>query len=820
MRKYGKRIVSVMILFVCTLGAYWIGTQGISGNMHTQEQVAPSIKGANKGIAIVNLDAGIVKQDQRINYGSLLLDYVGSEIQITGLEDARQGIQSNLYGAYIIIPTTFSENVDSIAMTPQKSILTYAISSSLGSLDREEVKAEVQSIYDSFRVNISQVYTSTILSEYHFAQDESAQIMERDQRDMEMLEGIRGDDLLELIAVAEMTVVENTIQGLDLLGDFTHTQSLIETIDHSYKGYLEQGELRYSEMKQGLENLAVQKEEADNTLLAVNDSIAGLTREAVEGQKEAEDMLYEGIRNNILTASGVAASNQEIVNLNMNNMQAMLASHQVAQDWYQEHLQELSPFLVSAEANEGGEQASTVYTHEMYTKAQYDALRDEMRAEIQAIIDEYEAILQEAEESEEEPEEEAEPEESEEESEEEAEPEESEEESEEEAEPEESEEEAEEEAEPEESEEESEEEAEPEESEEESEEEAEPEESEEESEEEAEPEESEEESEEEAEPEESEEEAEEEAEPEESEEELEEEVESEEDTVLLQMRNFITALEEQVDEWGREENHVSPVEIQAINYNTLIGEAQIQELEEIEEVESELDLLIDTAKASREMRETELETIYGEMDQWRNHMSLFSDKYRTNRGDYNTLYTGLMEYNPHSYIDHTEIGAHISDISRSNSDIESKVSEQNIQYEQYVMEIYQVTGENISSLQTNINEGEQASKLRLEEGLSDVKRFRREHQENNISVLRDFATRLPYTRVGELENKEVYDFIATPISLNRQTETSTSKPVTQVLSTQKEVSYVMPVAIGTFATGTVATGITYGVKKRKMKEEF
>ena len=742
MRKYGKRIVSVMILFVCTLGAYWIGTQGISGNMHTQEQVAPSIKGANKGIAIVNLDAGIVKQDQRINYGSLLLDYVGSEIQITGLEDARQGIQSNLYGAYIIIPTTFSENVDSIAMTPQKSILTYAISSSLGSLDREEVKAEVQSIYDSFRVNISQVYTSTILSEYHFAQDESAQIMERDQRDMEMLEGIRGDDLLELIAVAEMTVVENTIQGLDLLGDFTHTQSLIETIDHSYKGYLEQGELRYSEMKQGLENLAVQKEEADNTLLAVNDSIAGLTREAVEGQKEAEDMLYEGIRNNILTASGVAASNQEIVNLNMNNMQAMLASHQVAQDWYQEHLQELSPFLVSAEANEGGEQASTVYTHEMYTKAQYDALRDEMRAEIQAIIDEYEAILQEAEESEEEPEEEAEPEESEEESEEEAEPEESEEE------------------------------------------------------------------------------AEEEAEPEESEEELEEEVESEEDTVLLQMRNFITALEEQVDEWGREENHVSPVEIQAINYNTLIGEAQIQELEEIEEVESELDLLIDTAKASREMRETELETIYGEMDQWRNHMSLFSDKYRTNRGDYNTLYTGLMEYNPHSYIDHTEIGAHISDISRSNSDIESKVSEQNIQYEQYVMEIYQVTGENISSLQTNINEGEQASKLRLEEGLSDVKRFRREHQENNISVLRDFATRLPYTRVGELENKEVYDFIATPISLNRQTETSTSKPVTQVLSTQKEVSYVMPVAIGTFATGTVATGITYGVKKRKMKEEF
>ena len=642
MRKYGKRMVLAMTLLVCVLGGiYWIERRGIKGSMHAQEQVAPNIKEANKKIAVVNLDVGIEKQNQQINYGSILLERVGSEIEITGLEDARQGIQSNLYGAYMIIPTTFSENVESILVAPQKSTLTYALSSNLESLDREEVKAEVQSIYDAFRANISQVYTSTILSEYHFAQDESTQIMARDQQDMEMLEGIRSEDLLELITISEMTTVENTIQELDLLGDFTHIQNLIEMIDYAYQGYLEQGEVQYDEMKQGLEDLTVQNEEAAHMLFEVNDYIAGLVRESTGAQGEAEDILYEEIRNNLRTI--------------------------------------------------GGEFASTVYTYEMYTKAQYDALRDKMQAEVQAIIDEYEGLLQEEF----------------------------------------------------------------------------------------------------------------------------EETDTEE-------HNLITALENQLNEWGHAEDHVNPIQIQAINYNASIGATQIQEITALEDFESELDVLIDTAKASRESRETALETIYAEVGQWRDQVSLFTDKYQMNRDEYHMLSKEFMEYNPHAYIDQTEITTHVSDISRSNSDIENKIHEQNSQYEQYVMEIYQVAKENINGMQTNISEGEQASKLRLEEGLSAAKRFRREHNESNTLILKDFATRLPYTRVGELENKEVYDFITTPLALSEQTEITMSTPVPQIQerTTHKELSNVIPLVISILVVGISVAGITYSVKRRKMKEEF
>ena len=642
MRKYGKRMVLAMTLLVCVLGGiYWIERRGIKGSMHAQEQVAPNIKEGNKKIAVVNLDVGIEKQNQQINYGSVLLERVGSEIEITGLEDARQGIQSNLYGAYMIIPTTFSENVESILVAPQKSTLTYALSSNLESLDREEVKAEVQSIYDAFRANISQVYTSTILSEYHFAQDESTQIMARDQQDMEMLEGIRSEDLLELITISEMTTVENTIQELDLLGDFTHIQNLIEMIDYAYQGYLEQGEVQYDEMKQGLEDLTVQNEETAHMLFEVNDYIAGLVRESTGAQGEAEDILYEEIRNNLRTI--------------------------------------------------GGEFASTVYTYEMYTKAQYDALKDKMQAEVQAIIDEYEGLFQE-----------------------------------------------------------------------------------------------------------------------------------EFEGADTEECNLIIALENQLNEWGHAEDHVNPIQIQAINYNASIGATQIQEITALEDFESELDVLIDTAKASRESRETALETIYAEVGQWRDQVSLFTDKYQMNRDEYHMLSKEFMEYNPHVYIDQTEITTHVSDISRSNSDIENKIHEQNSQYEQYVMEIYQVAKENINSMQTNISEGEQASKLRLEEGLSTAKRFRREHNESNTLILKDFATRLPYTRVGELENKEVYDFITTPLALSEQTEITMSTPVPQIQerTTHKELSNVIPLVISILVVGISVAGITYSVKRRKMKEEF
>jgi hypothetical protein len=653
MRKYGKRMVLAMTLLVCVLGGiYWIERRGIKGSMHAQEQVAPNIKETNKKIAVVNLDVGIEKQNQQINYGSILLERVGSEIEITGLEDARQGIRSNLYGAYMIIPTTFSENVESILVAPQKSTLTYALSSNLESLDREEVKAEVQSIYDAFRANISQVYTSTILSEYHFAQDESTQIMARDQQDMEMLEGIRGEDLLELITISEMTTVENTIQELDLLGDFTHIQNLIEMIDYAYQGYLEQGEVQYDEMKQGLEDLTIQKEETAHMLFEVNDYIAGLVRESTGAQGEAEDALYEEIRNNLLTIGEILVSKQEIANLNMSNMQKEI-----------------------------------------------HVLREERQAKIQAIIDEYEGLLQE---------------------------------------------------------------------------------------------------------------------------ELEEAADTKEDTETSHMRNFITALEKQLKEWEDEEKHVNPIQIQAINYNASIGATQIQEITALEDFESELDVLIDTAKASRESRETALETIYAEVGQWRDQVSLFTDKYQMNRDEYHMLSKEFMEYNPHAYIDQTEITTHVSDISRSNSDIENKIHEQNSQYEQYVMEIYQVAKENINDMQINVSEGEQASKLRLEEGLSTAKRFRREHNESNTLILKDFATRLPYTRIGELENKEVYDFITTPLALSEQTEITMSTPVPQIQerTTHKEPSNVIPLVISILVVGISAVGITYSVKRRKMKEEF
>lgn len=53
-------------------------------------------------IAVVNLDEGISQDDKIINYANELIDYSNENLISTGLEDARSGVESGKYAAYVI----------------------------------------------------------------------------------------------------------------------------------------------------------------------------------------------------------------------------------------------------------------------------------------------------------------------------------------------------------------------------------------------------------------------------------------------------------------------------------------------------------------------------------------------------------------------------------------------------------------------------------------------------------------------------------------------------------------------------------------------
>ncbi|MCR5216963.1 MAG: hypothetical protein K6C69_08475 [Lachnospiraceae bacterium] len=62
---------------------------------------------------------------------------------------------------------------------------------------------------------ITQIYTATILAEYHTAQDSANTILSNDDKDLLTLLQVQGNDLVATTVIPEMTKVENTIVDFD-----------------------------------------------------------------------------------------------------------------------------------------------------------------------------------------------------------------------------------------------------------------------------------------------------------------------------------------------------------------------------------------------------------------------------------------------------------------------------------------------------------------------------------------------------------------------------------------------------------------------------
>lgn len=224
-------------------------------------------------IAVVNLDAGVEKKDQQIYYAGKLIEYPNENYQSTSLEEAKTGVENGQYGAYVIIPSTFSTSVDSINGTPEKAIFEYQISSNLSVEEREKMIYEVSEFEKSISTNVAYMYIDAILSEVHNVQDGAATILANDDSEKQSLLSVSAQDLIEPIEFSELKENNDTIKAIDLSQESLKLQGTVRKIETDFEGWLKQGQTDYmevaarnQEMEQSLE--ALQKSmESTNPLL-------------------------------------------------------------------------------------------------------------------------------------------------------------------------------------------------------------------------------------------------------------------------------------------------------------------------------------------------------------------------------------------------------------------------------------------------------------------------------------------------------------------------------------------------------------------------
>lgn len=245
-----KIVLGILVIGCCLGGGYYMG------NLNSKDDTKPvallNEKKLQKEelydtelIAIVNADEGIKKQDDVISYSQSLLGTLNVKYETTGLEDAKRGIENGKYSAYMILPGTFSEAVESINGTPQKAVLEYAIAPNLTQDAQAKAIYSVGNAYTTLNNGISELYLSSVLTEVHKVQDAAGNIKENDVRDLKALGEVSGDDLRETIELPELATVEKNIEVLDLVPHYEEEDKLLAEIDKTYQEAWNKGDEEY-----------------------------------------------------------------------------------------------------------------------------------------------------------------------------------------------------------------------------------------------------------------------------------------------------------------------------------------------------------------------------------------------------------------------------------------------------------------------------------------------------------------------------------------------------------------------------------------------
>ncbi|MCM1500973.1 MAG: hypothetical protein NC124_21150 [Clostridium sp.] len=186
-------------------------------------------------IALVNLDEGIEIEGEIKYYGIDFIGILEDNFEVTGLEQARKGLDNNIYAAYVIIPGDFSRNVESINNKPQKSNIIFKINNNLDSEVRETVIEDVTDFNNKISTNIEYVYLDAILNGLHSAQDGAGKLLENDLKDLKAVLKFTESSMIADAKYPEQKHMDNSVKGLNIADLYTEMQKVFSSLSKFYK---------------------------------------------------------------------------------------------------------------------------------------------------------------------------------------------------------------------------------------------------------------------------------------------------------------------------------------------------------------------------------------------------------------------------------------------------------------------------------------------------------------------------------------------------------------------------------------------------------
>lgn len=201
-RKLNKILQFCLVLVVLT-SAFMIGL--FKNQYYAQNTNLP--------VAVVDQDTGINDEGKTIYYGKEFLKTINDKnmYKSVSLTEAKEGVENDIYCAYVVIPDNFSKNIESIKTTPTKSVVVYGLNNKS---DINDTLNKLNTIVGSLDTNIAKGYLTTVLNNVNGVDNNISCIVSTIQNQNVVINGIQN---FEYITTVELTASDALIINDEML---------------------------------------------------------------------------------------------------------------------------------------------------------------------------------------------------------------------------------------------------------------------------------------------------------------------------------------------------------------------------------------------------------------------------------------------------------------------------------------------------------------------------------------------------------------------------------------------------------------------------
>ena len=170
----------------------------------------------NTTIAIVNADTGVILDGNRYNYSAAIINTLGEDFVLVSPAMAQTGFANGMYGAVVTFPPDVSTRILSFnAVQPERVHLNFLINENLPERDYLEVFIAITGLQHSINTTLANTYVSSILRQFHEAQDQVEGVFNNNLSDLMALEVIRLNDFTASLELDEVPYIPLNPRELD-----------------------------------------------------------------------------------------------------------------------------------------------------------------------------------------------------------------------------------------------------------------------------------------------------------------------------------------------------------------------------------------------------------------------------------------------------------------------------------------------------------------------------------------------------------------------------------------------------------------------------